>query len=509
MEIPYSTHIESRISETLKPRLTRLSKNTLIYGVGGFLNRFIGLLLLPVFTAYLTPTDYGISSILSWVGFLLAPLFSLGFGAAMAPCYFEGNSRERKDTTLWTAFTILLISTSLLAIMGIFFGRPISFLAFRTPEYHYLVTLALLSTCLSILSTPFILSLQFDERARLFVTLTLLVTFISVSSGLVLVVVFNKGIRGFIEAGLIAQVANFTIFLLPAIRRSGFRFCLALHKELLRLGVPLIPSFALLFVLQHGNKFMLQWIDGLDSLGVYTIGFNLGLGMNLVVSAFQTAWLPFFMSFVDKREEAPIVFSHIMTYYVFVCGTLTLVFFVCAKPIVMLLTEPPFHGSYVVVGVSATAYFLAGVFYILLPGMYFEKEIKYLSAIQTMAALVAVGANLLLIPFFGIIGAGIALVVGFLSMVFFTHLWNLKRKRKYLQIKYEWKRFLCFAAVFVGYAVVMLADRDLSLLGEIIYSLFMLMILLAAIFALLNPRERRSLINIRNLLRRRSQVTAA
>lgn len=509
MENLFSNTDDSRLLETFKPQLKRLSKNTLIYGVGGFVNRFIGFLLLPVFTAYLTPTDYGISSILGWVAFLLAPIFSLGFGAAMAPCYFEGNNRERKEETLWTGFTILLISTSLLAIMGIFLSRPISLLAFQTPEYHYLVTIALLSTCLSILSTPFMLRLQFEERARLFVILTLLVTFISVSSSLLLVVVFKKGIRGFIEAGLVSQVANFILFLSPAIATMKFRFCLSLQKDLLRLGIPLIPSFAFLFILQHGNKYILQWIDGLDSLGVYTIGFNLGLVMNLVVSAFQTAWLPFFMSFVDKREEARLLFSRIMTYFIFTCGTLALLFFVTAKPVVVLLTQPAFHESYIVVGLSASAQFLAGVFYILLPGLYFAKEVKYVSVIQAMASLVAVGLNLLLIPLFGMMGAAIALVLGFLNMVFFTHLWNLKRKRKYLQIQYERKRILCFAALFVGYAILMLAERDLSLLGEIAYSLSVMISLPLVMFTLLNPQERRSVINVTNLLRKRSQVRTA
>lgn len=116
----------------LMPQLTLLSKNTLIYGVGGFLNRFIGFLLLPVFTAYLTPEDYGISAILSWVAFLLSPLFSLGLGAAIAPCYFEGNNTERKESTLWTAFNILLISSGVLATIGVVFARPISYLAFKT-----------------------------------------------------------------------------------------------------------------------------------------------------------------------------------------------------------------------------------------------------------------------------------------------------------------------------------------------------------------------------------------
>ena len=67
---------QTRVSGTLKPQLARLGKNMMIYGVGGFLKPFKGFLL-PVFTAYLTPVDYGISSILSGLAFLLTAFFML------------------------------------------------------------------------------------------------------------------------------------------------------------------------------------------------------------------------------------------------------------------------------------------------------------------------------------------------------------------------------------------------------------------------------------------------
>ena len=110
---------------------------------------------------------------------------------------------------------------------------------------------------------------------------------------------------------------------------------------------------------------------------------------------------------------------------------------------------------------------------------------------------------------FGMMGAAIALVLGFLSMVSFTHLWNLKRKRKYLQVQYEWKRVVSFATLFVGYTMLMLTERDLSLLGEVAYSLLVMLTLPLVMFALLNPQERRSLVNVKNLLRKRSQVRTA
>lgn len=477
----------------MKEQIARLSKGTLIYGVGTLLNRFIGFLLLPIFTAYLTPAEFGVSSILAWVAFLITPVFSLGLNGAIAPCYFEGNNKERKETTVWTSFMVLAGSAFFFAVLGIGFARPISLLAFQTPEYHHLVMLSLLGTSLSFLSMPFLLYLQFEERAKLFVVLTTVTSLVSIGLSLLMVVVLGRGIQGMIEAGLIAQAVTMIIFLSLGVSEIKFRFAPALLKELLRMGIPLIPAFVFMFVLQQGNKYILQWFKGLDAVGIYTIGFNFGLAMTVFVSALQSAWVPYFMSFVDKRDEARVLFGRILTYYVFGFGTISLLFFIAAKPVVMLMTQPAFHEAYKVVGLSASASFITGVFFILLPGMYFVKEVKYVTPIQLFAALVAVGLNLLLIQPFGLLGAAIALMLGFVAMVLFAQLWNLKRKRIYIQVQYEWKRIMQFALIYVGYIVLMLWERNLPLLGEIAISLAALVPLPLALYGLLNSHERKSL----------------
>ena len=282
----------------------RLAKGTLIYGIGGILNRSVNFLLLPVFTSYLTPADYGIFSILGLIGFIVTPVFSLGSGVSMGICYFEGGTQEKKEATLWTTFTMLALSVSVLAALGNLFVREISVLAFQNAQYHYLVKLSLLTTCLTILSMPFGLYFQFEENAKTFVFLTSLSTLVAIGLSFLMVVVLRKGIEGLVESGLIAQSFTMTLFFIPVIWTRKFRFNPNLCREMLRMGVPLIPSFAFLFIIQHGNKYLLQWFWGLNEVGIYNIGFNLGMMMSLIVNGFTNAWTPFFMSFIVLRLPA-------------------------------------------------------------------------------------------------------------------------------------------------------------------------------------------------------------
>jgi O-antigen/teichoic acid export membrane protein len=474
----------------MKDQLLQLGGKAITYGIGSVLNRFISFLLLPLFTRYLTPSDYGISSILGWMTFLITPIFSLGMGSAMTPIYFGKNGSFQKEATVWSAFTILLISVSLLVILGVPFAKFWSQFAFQEPDYLYLVTLTVFSTALSILSLPFILHLQFEEKATLFSAFTIINTTVSIGMNILLVVVFHRGVQGVIESNLITQVVNLTLFSIPAISRLRVRINPDIGRELLKLGIPLIPAFAFLFFLQQGNRYILQMYGGLDQVGIYTIGYNFGMVMSVPVDAITTAWVPYFMSFVNRREEAKLLFGRIVTFYVIGIGILSLMFYIFAKPVVMLMTQPAFHGAYQVVGLSATAYFLSGLYSLLLPGMYFAKEVKYQTLIQAGAAILGIGANFLFIPRLNVFGAGLGLMFGYLFMVVLTIIWNMTRKSYYLQVQYESKRLLTWSIFYIVYIAILQWRRDFSLLGESFFSVIALIPLPLIIYALLNSWER-------------------
>lgn len=466
----------------------------MIYGVGEVLNRFMSFLLLPLFTSYLSPTDYGVASLLGLLAFLLTPVFSLGFGAAMGACYFEGNNQERKETTVWTAFLILTLSATTLAVLGTLFAGQISEIAFQTPDLGYLVTISIFSTCLAILVIPFRLYLQFEEKAKTAVALTTALTVVSIGLSIIMIVVLRRGIRGMIESNLITQILSVLLLLSLAARGIRIRFQWRLGRELLRLGMPLIPAFAFVFIIQQGNKYILQWYKGLEAVGVYTIGFNFGLFLGLIVTGFLTAWMPYFMSFLEKKDEARILFGRILTYYVLGVGSLSLLFFIVARPVVMVMTQPAFHQAYKVVGLSASAQFLTGAFSILLPSVYFAKEVKYIAFVQLIAAAISVVLNLLLIPSLGLFGAGLALMFGMLAMAGLQHVWNFKKRGTYFNVKYEWNRILWFALLYVVCMLLTLWDRSFSLRTEILLSCIAALMLSTALFALLNTSERRYLL---------------
>src|SRR5688572_17372137 len=115
-------------------QLGRLAKSALIYGTGDVLTKLIGFLLLPLFTAYLTPDDYGVTSILALVTYVLVAVFSLGLGTAIGVVYFDKTDSDWRSATLWSSVVIITLSGIVMVVFATSFVGEISHLIFRDAD---------------------------------------------------------------------------------------------------------------------------------------------------------------------------------------------------------------------------------------------------------------------------------------------------------------------------------------------------------------------------------------
>jgi O-antigen/teichoic acid export membrane protein len=226
-------------------------------------------------------------------------------------------------------------------------------------------------------------------------------------------------------------------------------------------------------------------------VGMLGIGIGLATPISLVSNAFQKAWMPFFMSYTNKISEAKDVLGRVLLYYVCGFGALLLVICAAAKPAVMLLTTSRFTDAYYIVGLTAAGQFLSGVFSILLPPLYFSKEVTRTSVIHGISAVVAILFGLIIIPSFGLIGAGITQMVGFLAMCILIHIWNRSQGNIYLQINYPWRRILLYPPIYFIYLLITLWPRNIGLPLEILFSLSLIIPIPALFFIMLSGYERK------------------
>ena len=470
-------------------QLKRLLKGSSIYGIGSIVSRSISFLLLPVFTAYLTPEDYGIIAILGIISLLATPIFQLGFGVSPGLIYFEEDDNKRKNSIIWTAFIILLISASTLTTLVFVFSNEISYFAFQSHAYQYLIKLHILSTAFDIMILPLQQRLQFEEKAKLFVLLTLTSSIVTILLNIFFVVVLLRGVQGWILGSLIGRLLTFSLFFMTTIYYTKFTFNLSFANTLLKYGYPLIPGFALMFIIRNSGKYMLQYYHGLDEVGVYNIGFSIGMLMKVPLDAFSTAWYPFFQSFVNKKGDSKKIFKTIFTYYILGFGGLCLLLFTFAKPVILLMTTPAFHEAYKVVGMIALAQIFVGVSYIFSPGMYYAKKVHYGILINLVGAVAVIILNYLLIPIFGISGAAFSMVFGFAVMTALQYLLILVKK--FWIPDFDWIRIVQITAIYTVFIIfVTILSINLSDQIYVLFSSILMIILIIGLWVHLSDKEK-------------------
>jgi O-antigen/teichoic acid export membrane protein len=318
----------------------------------------------------------------------------------------------------------------------------------------------------------------------------------------VLVVAAGRGVRGWQEGVLAGQIVLLAGAAAPVWRRIGVGVDRQAVHDLFSIGIPMLPAFFATLVVQHANKYLLQWMHGLDAVGVYSVGFNLGVGVSIIVMALQTSWMPFFMSFYDRQEEAGPLFSRLTTYYVLGMGALTLLLFSGSGLLVCLLTPTEYHAAFAVVGLAGAAQFFSGLFLLLLPPAYFADRVRAVGGLQVVAAVLALAVNVVLIRAAGVMGAAAALALGSACAPALLAVFNRSIAGSRVRLRWEIPRLLAFAALALAIGGMTSWPRDLQLGREVLLaSCGTLATVLGVLCLTTRPERDAVLVALRNMTR--------
>jgi O-antigen/teichoic acid export membrane protein len=429
-------------------QIKRLTKHSAVYGVGHIVSRSVGFLLLPIHTNCIGPAQYGVANLLFATLAILNVVFSYGMDVAFLRFFILGGTESEKrrvfSTAHWTIFTTgVVFSAVMLAFPGFF-----SMLVFQSANHGRLIRLAAgicLADALRLL--PF-LALRGEEKSVQFVILNSLSIIATVALNILFVVKLGRGVEGIFVANLLASVITL-VLVLPIFRQwLRFSFSTADLRELLKFGIPYVPSGMAVAVMEQVSRFFIARKLSVAATGIFSASYKLGIFMSLIVAAFRFAWHPFFLS-SSKEPGAPRVFARVLTYFTVVTAFFLLAVSLLLPEIVSLhvgrvgLIGREYLSGLPIVPVVLFSYVLYGWYANFIVGIYLKKKTVWLPFITGSGLLAAVAANLLLIPRLGIMGAAWATCIGYGVMAAAMY---LSEQRLY-PIPYEFVRIVKLAAV--------------------------------------------------------------
>jgi O-antigen/teichoic acid export membrane protein len=461
--------------------LKRLLKQSAIYGIGSIVSPFIGFIMLPLYSRFLAPTEYGILAITSVVINFLTALVSLGINSGLIRFYFAYSEKKDKDEVVVSSILFsFLASVTIVGVLWVF-STPISNFIFDFDRGLVYLKLILLLAVVDTGITNCLAVLRAEERPAIYSVMTVLKLVLTLSLIIVFVAVLKRKVQGILEAELLGAAIVYSVGLVIAMKGKAPSFSWAKLKQVLSFGVPLVPGNLASLVVTLSDRYFLKHFATMQDVGLYSVGYRVSAALRIaLIEPFRMAWPPYMFSVVEK-PEAKDIYKSVLVYFTFVTVWGGLCLSVFAKEALIILATPPYYGAYKVVPLLILSQILLGMCAILVAGIQISNKTKYASYSFMIAAGVSLGMNFLLVPRLGMMGAALASVTAYtvLNLFYFTF------SQKFYYIRHEFRRTALIVVTGIGvYGIASAVTGKMGLAPSVVVKLVAVVMFPVVLYAL-------------------------
>ena len=439
----------------------------------------IGFFLLPLYTAFLTPADYGIQAVVTSISSFLSMLLALDIDSAARRFYFKYNEDKEKAKSMYgTAAVVIIINSFFFGGLFILLHNLVLTPILGEVSFYPYVFLGLLYVLVNPLYLLYQSYLQTIQDGATYGINAFLYILVQVGLNIVLLVVFKLGVLAILYSQLIVAVIFFiyvAIRFLPTLKLGIDRVFL---KEALRYSLPIIPHTLANWSNDTLDKLFVNKIRSAADTGIFGLAQQYSSVVGIASNAINQAYLPWFIKKSDNREFA-VISSVSYASSLLVCLFASF-FALFSKEILSIMISNPQYGDvYLLVPYIVFAYVFKSLYYYYVDVLYL-KDTKIIFTITWTTVFFSIVANLALIPLFGIIGAAMACMLTFIVKSLMALIISSNRNK---EIRFKWRSMYMFSFIsFVGVLVITEFTSLFSTISVILLKCGFLVILALSIF---------------------------
>ena len=452
---------------SLFEKFKETGKHGIIYGVGSILEKALAFLLLPLYTTRFAASDYGILGLVTTTGTVLSIIFTIGMNVGLLRSYYDYDDEESRKKVVSTSFYIVLISSIIMLILGISFSRYLSFLLFKSADYNLHFIIIVITSVFNILNIIPLIIFRIKKKSVHFIIFQ--TSFLAIGIGIIIYLVNYRhmGILGSLIGNLAMSVIGCITLYIYFRREIVFKFLKVEGKKMLLLGLPLIPSDLSVFVFTAIDRYFLNYYSTTKELGLYNLAYNFGNMMTvLIATPISLIWPVMYLS-VKDHDNAKEFYSRTLTYTLTVSFFLFLILSLLSKEVLQIMSNKEYWGANAVIPLIVLTYSLWSIRKIINVASTLKRKMLGLAIVNFGGAAVNIGLNFLLIPRYGILGAGYSTLITYILVIIALIIYN----QSLMKINYEWFRLLKLAvvtaAIFAAGYFIKIDRLSLSILYKI------------------------------------------
>ncbi|MFT5249096.1 MAG: O-antigen/teichoic acid export membrane protein, partial [bacterium] len=417
--------------------MNKVVKNTFVYTLGGLLNPLLGFLLLPLYTRYLNPNEYGIIAAIYSLIILFKVFYSFSLERSLMRLYWDYKTDYQRRLFLSTvSFATIGIAFLMSGISALFF-KPIQQIFPEIPAHPFYI-IALIMVNEQIIFNIIQNVYRIKEKANSFVLLTASHFLLKTILIILFVAIYEEGISGYFYAELITSL----LFLLIYIPLFKSFFVIKFNKVMFfgafRFSFPYLPGLTGSWIIGQSAIVFITATFSLAEAGIYAISTKIASILQIFDSSFKNAYLPHYFKIASTKsmEEAIIELKKFNNSYIQALFFIGFSIAFLSKEIVEVLLNSKYERVYLFIPLLTISMILSA-FSGTIFGAAIQQSKKTMvdSGLGLITAILNLTLNYFLIKSFGLYGAAFSRLI---SMIFLVVIFYIYIKKRAFFIPFNW-----------------------------------------------------------------------
>lgn len=353
----------------------KVFRNSIFYSFSTMLVKAIGFLMLPFYTYYLTPYDYGITNIIS--SFINVAIYIVTFSLYSAVIRFYNNYNTDKNKLRIFLSTILIFTflcSVMMLIISIIFRVPISKYIFDNILYFPYIFLGFISIIFISLHNIHQTILKASQKGGKLAISNISIFLIQVLLNIFFIAYLKLESAGFLLSLLLSNVI-YSIYIIFDLYKNGL-FTITINKKILKsslvYSIPIIPHNLSSTISQFISRLIINKNDSTSSVGLYSVSLQFASVIDVIQVSVNHAFQPYFFKKLDEGKSVLDVkdFSkNLLQVYTIIYLAIGLF----SPEIILLLIKKSYHLSWIVIPILVIGYSMKSIYYFYSNLLFYDK----------------------------------------------------------------------------------------------------------------------------------------
>ncbi len=403
---------------------SKLLGNTAVYALANVINGAIPFLLLPILTRVFTPQEYGLVTLVSAVIAVMGAFTGLSTHGAVSVKYFDKSINHPQF--VGASLLVLCGSTTLILLFLLFAGNAIS--SWINLPKQWLFIAAVASAAQFVINIRLALWQIHNEPPRYgFFQVSQTLFNLGLSLALVFWALWGWEGRTW---GIVLSTIMFSFIAIASMHKSSLVSWSRnrdYEAKALAFGLPLIPHVLGGLIIAMSDRFILTSVLGLEAVGQYAVGIQMGMVIAVLTDAFNKAYSPYLFSMLSQKNESNeikiIQFSYLMFAFFL---SLALIYTMILPFLYSRFIGQSFENALLISKIASFSFAFQGMYYVVVNFIFFKESTGKLSSLSLTCGILGILITYKLVHLNGINGAAWALLI--IQIIFFAGAWCLSQR---------------------------------------------------------------------------------